>query len=178
MIFAKKTASFCLLACTCALVLFFSTVTLAQPEKTIPAPDFTLKSLNGEEVSLNQHRGKYVLVNFWATWCGPCRIEIPDLVRLNQHFDHNEVVIIGVSLDKNGTPDELRIQLEKFVKEYKIDYPIFLDNEGLVHKKYGSFAYVPATFLIDRHGQVAQSYLGVKSFREFAKGIEELLRRS
>jgi thiol-disulfide isomerase/thioredoxin len=129
-------------------------------------------------LDIGAYKGKVVLLNFWATWCGPCRIEIPDLVRLNQQFDHSEVAIIGVSLDKNGTPDELRIQLEKFVKEYKIDYPIFLDNEGLLHAEYGSFAFVPATFLIDRNGQVANSYWGVKSFREFERGIEALLRKT
>ena len=127
---------------------------------------------------LDAYEGKVVLLNFWATWCGPCRIEIPDLVRLNKHFDSSEVAVIGVSLDKNGTPDELRLQLQKFVKAYKIDYPIFLDNEGLLHREYGSFPYVPATFLIDRQGQVAHSYWGVKSFKVFAKGIEGLLQKS
>ena len=124
---------------------------------------------------LGSYKGNVVLLNFWATWCGPCRIEIPDLVRLNQHFAQKEVAIIGVSLDKNGTPDELRLLLEKFMEDYKIDYPIFLDNEGSLHREYGSFVFVPATFLIDRGGQVAHSYWGVKSFGEFAKGIEELL---
>ena len=126
-------------------------------------------------LDIRAYRGKVVLLNFWATWCGPCRIEIPDLVRLNQRYDQSEVAIIGVSLDKNGTPDELRVQLEKFVKDLKIDYPIFLDNEGFLHREYGNFAFVPATFLIDRQGQVAHTYWGVKSFREFSKGIEELL---
>ncbi len=129
-------------------------------------------------LDLEVYRGKVVLVNFWATWCGPCRIEIPDLVRLNKQFDRNEVVIIGISLDKNGTSEELRIQLERFRKDYKIDYPIFLDNEGVLHRRFGSFAYVPATFLLDRQGHVAESYWGVKSFRVFAEGIERLLQKS
>ena len=140
-----------------------------------PAADAAASIQPASSLDIGAYKGKVVLLNFWATWCGPCRIEIPDLVRLNQQFAPSEVVIIGVSLDKNGTPEELRVQLEKFVKAYKIDYPIFLDNEGLLHRQFGSFAFVPATFLIDRQGQVAHSYWGVKSFGEFAKGIEELL---
>lgn len=158
-------------------LMLLATFLECSPHQT-PAADAAKNAAGIQPASsldMGAYKGKVVLLNFWATWCGPCRIEIPDLVRLNKQYDQDEVAIIGVSLDKNGTPDELQVQLQKFIEDYKIDYPIYLDNEGLLHREYGNFSFVPATFLIDRHGEVAHSYWGVKSFREFSKGIEELL---
>ena len=158
MIFAKKTTSFCLLACTCALVLFFSTVTLAQPEKTIPAPDFTLKSLNGEEVSLNQHRGKYVLVNFCATWCGPCKMEMASLETLYQRFKSRNFSLLAISNDMFGAKI-----VEPFIKVHRLSFPILLDQQLQASNKFGVVS-LPTTFMIDPEGNIIGKLRGAEDW--------------
>ena len=158
MIFAKKTASFCLLACTCVLVLFFSPVTLAQPEKTIPAPDFILKSLNGEEVSLNQHRGKYVLVNFWATWCGPCKMEMASLETLYQRFKSRKFSLLAISNDMFGAKI-----VKPFVKAHRLSFPILLDQQLQASNKFGVVS-LPTTFMIDPEGNIIGKLRGAEDW--------------
>ncbi len=130
------------------------------------------------DLQLEDYRGKVVLLNFWATWCGPCRYEIPDLVRLYKSVDQSRVAVISVSLDREGTPEQIEDRLKGFVETYKINYPVFLDSDGRLHQAFGSFPYVPATFLIDQNGQVEKSYAGARSFETFSQDIKALLDRS
>ncbi len=130
------------------------------------------------DLQLEDYRGKIVLLNFWATWCGPCRYEIPDLVRLNKSVDKSRVSVISILLDKDGTPEQIEARLRGFVETYKINYPVFIDAEGRLHQAFGSFPYVPATFLIDPTGKIEKSYAGARSFEIFSEDIKALLNQS
>lgn len=112
------------------------------------APDFTLKDLNGIEVSLNKFRGKVVLLNFWATWCSPCRGEIPSMVELYKKYKDKGLEIVGVNLDKLG-----KSGVEKFSLEYKINFPVLLNPSGEVASQYGVVV-LPTTIFLDPSGKI------------------------
>ena len=119
---------------------------------------------NGELTDLTDFKDKIVLLNFWATWCGPCRYEIPDLVKLRSEYDLDKLAIIGVSLDQGSNEKVLKL-LEKFIRRYEINYPVLLDGNGeMVRKIVGdqmqSLA-VPMTFIFDRQGNMRAKHVGV-----------------
>ena len=150
----KKIALFFCLACA----LFFSPIALAQSEKTVPAPDFTLKSLSGEEVSLSQHKGKYVLVNFWATWCGPCKMEMPSLETLYQRFKSKNFSLLAISNDMFGAKI-----VEPFIKAHSLSFPILLDQQLQASNKFG-VASLPTTFMIDPEGNIIGKLRGAEDW--------------
>ncbi len=150
----KKIALFFCLACA----LFFSPIALAQSEKTVPAPDFTLKSLSGEEVSLSQHRGKYVLVNFWATWCGPCKMEMASLETLYQRFKSRKFSLLAISNDMFGAKI-----VKPFVKAHRLSFPILLDQQLQASNKFGVVS-LPTTFMIDPEGNIIGELKGAEDW--------------
>jgi cytochrome c biogenesis protein CcmG/thiol:disulfide interchange protein DsbE len=111
-----------------------------------PAPDFALEQLHGEMFRLSEHRGKVVALNFWATWCPPCREEIPDLIKLQKEMKE-DVLFVGISLD---TKEEA---VGPFAEEYGINYPVVIDD-GRAVDKYGPISGIPMTFFIDQEGRV------------------------
>ena len=117
------------------------------------------------EFDLDQYKGKVVVLNFWATWCGPCRLEIPDLVRLRRDFRAEDVAIIGISLDQYGTEDSLRAQLHEFITRYGINYPVFHDYEWQIKtafdRKTTFMDAVPVTLVLDQQGRIYSKHLGV-----------------
>lgn len=117
------------------------------------------------DLDLSAYKGQVVVLNFWATWCTPCRIEIPDLVQMRKDFPEQDVAIIGVSVDARGTPDELASQLQRFVSRYEINYPTYLDSEQEFAAGYDPEAdymrFVPTTVLIDQNGAIHDTHLGV-----------------
>ncbi|HLJ90266.1 MAG TPA: TlpA disulfide reductase family protein [Candidatus Angelobacter sp.] len=141
----------------------------ASSEKK-PAPDFVLKSLDGPMLRLSDFRGKAVLVNFWATWCTPCKVEMPWLVELYRQYHAAGLEILGVSLDDAG--EEARIA--EFVKKHKVNYPILIGNDA-VAGFYGGVRYLPQTFFIDRQGNIVRSSLGFRSKEDFDGSIKQLL---
>jgi peroxiredoxin len=112
-----------------------------------PAPAYAATSMTGDSVSLASLRGKVVLLNVWATWCGPCRKEIPELRALHTAYKDRGLQLVGVSVDTDGTDDTIR----EFLKEFTMDYPIWRDPDERVSATF-KIAGVPATFLIDRKG--------------------------
>ena len=154
--FNKKTSLFYHLASVCVALLLSSTFAVA--ETTIPAPNFTLKSLNGEEVSLSQQRGKYVLVNFWATWCGPCKVEMPSLETLHQRFKSKNFSLLAISNDMFGAQI-----VEPFIKANNLTFPVLLDQQLQASNKFGVVS-LPTTFMIDPEGNIIGELRGAEDW--------------
>jgi thiol-disulfide isomerase/thioredoxin len=131
--------------------------------------NFKLKDLDGKEVELASFKGKVVLLNFWATWCGPCKAEIPGFVELQEKY-RDKLTIIGYSVDDTA---ELA---KKYAAEYKMNYPILL-GEGRedVQDAYGPIWGIPASFLIDKDGNVCRKHMGIAPKAVFEKEIVALL---
>ncbi|HWR15749.1 MAG TPA: TlpA disulfide reductase family protein [Terriglobales bacterium] len=133
------------------------------------APDFTLKTLDGKDMKLSDLRGKAVLLNFWATWCGPCKLEIPWFLDLEKQYGSQGLVIVGVSMDDNPEKD-----VPKFAQEMKITYPILVGTEA-VADLYGGVEGLPITFYINREGKIVKKVMGLVSHSEVEEGIKEAL---
>jgi len=136
-----------------------------------PAPDFTLASLDGKNVSLSDFRGQAVLLNFWATWCGPCKVEMPWFVELQKEYGPQGLQIVGVAMDDASQED-----IEKFAKEMGVNYTILLGKES-VGQLYGGVDVLPTTFFIDRDGKVVAREFGLQSRSLFVDNIKKALSR-
>ncbi len=131
-------------------------LTIQFSDKPVPLPTFTATDLTGRVLSPEDWRGKVVLVNFWATWCRPCRAEIPAFVKLQNRFrDH--LVIVGLSVDE-GPPDHVR----HFIRELAVNYPVAI-VDGSVQRAFGGLVGLPTTFVVDRRGRIVQRHLGLIS---------------
>ena len=146
------------------------TVIDKDQSETRKASEFELKTLDGRAVKLSDFRGKAVVLNFWATYCGPCRVEMPWLIDLYQQYRSRGLEIIGVSMDDDG---EQR-QVADFLREFRVNYTILLGNR-VVGDAYGGVRFLPQTFFIDRKGQITGSAVGMKSKQEFETYINQLL---
>jgi peroxiredoxin len=139
-----------------------------EPQK-FEAPDFTLQNLDGEEVSLSDYKGKIVFINFWATWCGPCRHEVPAFVELQEEFGEDNLVILGISVDRG----DLSV-VPKFADEYKINYEI-LYTAPQVEAIYGPISSIPTTYIVDRDGYIRDGMRGFPGKDYFVKVINHLM---
>ena len=137
-----------------------------------PAPNFQLKDINGRTVSLTDLRGKVVLLNFWATWCGPCRIEMPAMEQLYRAYDHKDFEILAVSTDAQGVA-----VTRPFQQENKLTFPILHDADFRVGLSYGART-LPMTFMVDRQGIVRQHIFGARDWEapEAHQLIEMLMK--
>ena len=133
------------------------------------ADDFTLSTLDGGTIRLSDLRGKVVAVNFWATWCAPCREEVPALVRLQDEYRRRGVVIVGVSIDEEG-PAVVR----PFAEEFGINYPVVFDD-GTVMRRYEGAAALPTTYFITRRGRIRRYMPGALTYEAAASVLDELL---
>ena len=134
-----------------------------------PAPKWELKDLNGAPVSSDQFKGKIVVVDFWATWCPPCRAEIPGYTELTRKYGKDGVAIIGVSLDEGGPA-----VVKPFAEKHGINYQLVMGDEAVV-AAFGGMAGIPTTFLIDRDGQIRDRKEGAESLAVYEKKIQALL---
>lgn len=143
-------------------------------ERSHLAQDFTLKNLDGEEVNLSQFRGKYLLINFWATWCGPCKIEMPSLETLYRRFKSDKFDMIGISNDMFGD----RV-VRPYVKASKLTFPMLLDQRMIVSHQYGVVS-LPTTFLIDPQGKIIGVLQGAEDWSDPGTLLyfENLLKKS
>lgn len=134
-----------------------------------PAPDFSLASLDGKSLKLSDFRGKAVLLNFWATWCEPCKIEMPWFVDLQKKYGPQGLQILGVAMDDASTKE-----IADFAKKMGVNYPIAIGKEA-VGDQYGGLPYLPSTFYIDRDGKVVQRVFGLVSRSEIESDIQKAL---
>lgn len=130
--------------------------------------DFKLKDMNGATVNLAHYKGKVVLLNFWATWCGPCKVEIPEFVRAYEAHKDKGFVVLGVSID--DTPEQLR----DFAKQYKITYPMLLNQEN-VEQAYGPIYGVPVSIFIGRDGLICRKQMGEVKKEMLERELKALL---
>lgn len=119
------------------------------------APDFTLQSLSGQNIHLAEHRGKVSIITFWASWCGPCRIELPHFEKLRKEIGEDRVAIIAVSADSK------RKDIETFSKELNLDFPLLFDPKLKVNQLYRIRA-MPTTFIVDKEGIIRHVHMGFK----------------
>jgi cytochrome c biogenesis protein CcmG/thiol:disulfide interchange protein DsbE len=132
--------------------------------------DFTMKDLEGKDVSLSSYKGKVILLNFWATWCGPCKAEIPGFVELQNQYGKDGLVVVGYSVDDEAP------KAKAFASEYKMNYPVLLGlGREDVQDAYGPIWGIPASFIISREGKVCQKHLGIAPKAVFEKEIKALL---
>ena len=141
----------------------------AKPVENTPAPDVTMKDLSGKDVSLSDFRGKVVLVNFWATWCGPCRFEIPSLIEFQQKYADRGFVVLGVAMDVGSAAPVAR-----FLSEYRITYPVAMAEPSIV-RNFGGAQFLPNSFLIDRQGRIRNEVRGYYDAGLLDRQIQELL---
>jgi len=139
------------------------------------APEVTIKDLQGNDVSLAQYRGKVVLVNFWATWCGPCRIEIPWLIEFQQQYGPRGFTVLGVAMDDEGKkvvqPFVTKERFDLNGQPTAINYPILLGSDD-VADKFGGIIGLPTSMLISRDGKKVKTIIGLVNHDEIVKAIE------
>lgn len=160
----------------CLLAIFF--VTLVTAATTVQAkapefmPEFTLPSaVDDSVIDSKNHAGQVLLINFWATWCGPCREEIPSLIKLREEYGKNGFEVIGVSMDEGG-----RGLVSRFSKKFEINYPIAMGTPK-VARAFGGIIGIPQSFLVDRQGKIVKKYGGLVDHDVLARDIKVLLER-
>jgi peroxiredoxin len=144
---------------------------LKSPSARSLAPDFNLKDANGKDVKLADLKGKVVLVNFWATWCEGCQVEIPWFVEFQKAYEGKGLVVVGISMDDDGWKS-----VRPWLKEKKVNYPIVIGNDGLANR-YGLDG-MPLTALVDREGRIADVHPGLVDKAATQQKIKALLQES
>ena len=152
---------------------------ISKESQKMKAPDFLLADLDGNVMSFSAYEGQVVLLTFWGTWCGPCRQEIPDFIKLYDEFNNEGLEIVGIAIQSGGAES-----IKKFSDYYKINYPVLTDIEG--NESYKAFSdfgtisgvgtrAVPTTFLIDRGGYIVKTYRGARPGHVFSKDFKPYL---
>ena len=135
------------------------------------APEFSLRTVEGKKLSLSDYKGKAVLINFWATWCAPCKIEMPWLVALRSQYAPQGFEILGVSEDDADTP---RSKLAKFGQEQGLNYPLLVGDDA-ISRKYGGVEFLPTSYFVGRDGKVVAETAGLVSKDEVEASIKKAL---
>jgi thiol-disulfide isomerase/thioredoxin len=150
-----------------------ATQSVTNPLENKTAPDFELITSDGKKLKLSDFKNKVVLIDFWATWCPPCRRGIPDLVALKNENKNMKFEIIGVSLDQENTIGNV----VPFIKEYKINYPVVFGDMNII-QNYGGIESIPASFIVNKDGKIVKSYIGLTEKSVYEKEIKKLLEKS
>jgi thiol-disulfide isomerase/thioredoxin len=134
-----------------------------------PSPAWELKGVEGKAVKSSDFAGKVVILDFWATWCGPCRMEIPGFIELQKQYADKGLVVIGVSLDQDGAST-----VKPLIEKMGLNYPIVLGDEAVV-SAFGGIEGIPTTFIVDRAGNIVRKHVGYAPKAEFETDIKPLL---
>ena len=154
-----------------SLALLLMPVSTIQA-KTYKAPNFTLKTIKGKTIKLSQYRGKVVYLDFWASWCEPCRKSFPVMRKLQRKYKKRGLRVITINLDKD------KKDVRRFLREFRINFPVALDPRGKIATRYGVKA-MPSSYLIDRKGRIRHVHLGFlqKDTKKTEKRIKKLLKK-
>ena len=143
--------------------------TLVGDVRGITAPDFELVSLDGKKVRLSDFHGKAVLLNFWATWCGPCKVEMPWFVDLQKRYGNDGLVVLGVAMDDTDAS-----KIAQFASKMGVNYPVLLGTDK-VSEKYGNVEFLPTSFYIDRDGKFVGKGIGLIDRTEVEANVQKAL---
>jgi thiol-disulfide isomerase/thioredoxin len=158
--------------------LFLTGCTSEQPKSQVkvkpdtdrkPAPEFSLKDIDGRTVTLADYKGKVVLLNFWATWCGPCKIEIPWFAEFEQKYKDRGFAVLGVAMDEEGWD-----AVKPYLAEAKVNYRVIMGNDT-VAGLYGGVESLPTTFILDQNGRIVSTHVGLVSKSVYENEILQLL---
>ena len=162
-----------------ALAVLILLATACSPSKSVkaaksekerrPAPNFILQDAQGRTVRLADFKGKVVLLDFWATWCGPCQIEIPWFIEFQRKYKDQGFSVVGISMDEGGWE-----VVRPFVDEQKMNYPVLIGNDETA-SAFGGVEALPTTFIIDKQGRIVATHMGLTSKDEFENTIKSLL---
>jgi cytochrome c biogenesis protein CcmG/thiol:disulfide interchange protein DsbE len=144
-----------------------------------PAPQFTLEDLSGNKVSLASYKGRALVINFWATWCAPCKVETPWLIELRSRYAAQGFEVLGISADDidRGDPQKLseeKREIARFVQQMHMPYPVLIDADS-ISKPYGGLDALPTSFFVDRNGNVVAAQLGLTSKEDIERSIKKAL---
>lgn len=153
------------------LLLTFWVGCVGSVQAAVKVPDFALPAVQDQKVvDITKLRGKAVLINFWATWCGPCVQEIPSLISLQKEFGPQGLEVIGVSMDQGGEGPVQRI-----IDKTGINYPVIMGN-AQISRDFGGIFGIPASFLVDQSGTVRKRFDGWTSHETFVEGVKQILQ--
>ena len=152
-----------------AAVALLLSVSIGVAVAADPAPNFSLKTFDGKTIELKKLQGKVVIVNFWATWCGPCRREIPGMTKVYTKSKSKGLEIVGIALDNGGWDD-----VNPWLQKNPINYPIVLGNQELT-ELYGGVRSIPTTFVVDRKGNIVDKHVGALLEEDFEKVVKGAL---
>jgi cytochrome c biogenesis protein CcmG/thiol:disulfide interchange protein DsbE len=139
------------------------------PNRTQSAPDFSLSALDGQPLRLSSYRGKIVVLDFWATWCAPCREEIPHFIQMQNQYGNRGVQLIGISMDDSPEP------VRSFYQQFKMNYPVAVGNAKL-GELYGGILGLPITYVIGRDGKIEGKYIGATDVAVIERRVQDLLQ--
>ncbi len=150
-----------------------------SPLQGKPAPPFTLEDLSGKKVSLSDYKGRSLAINFWATWCAPCKVETPWLIDLRNQYAAQGFEVLAISADDIDRKDPRKFSEEKqeiarFVQRMKMPYPVLIDADS-ISEPYGGLDALPTTYFVDRNGTVVAAQLGMSTKEELEKNIKKAL---
>jgi thiol-disulfide isomerase/thioredoxin len=157
------------LFCTAALLLSAVALLRAETVEPTPAPAWALPDVNGKIIRSDQFKGKVVVVDFWATWCPPCREEIPGYIKLQDKYGKDGLVIVGVSLDRKGAA-----VVKPFMEKQGMNYVVVIGDDETVGA-FGGFNAIPTTFIIDRQGMIRDKKTGAEETAKYEKTLQQYL---